>query len=116
MSELARTQTRTQHTPAPWHVSEGRSIQAAWETHEIVQVCSISTSHWSTSPGHDDVPLNRSRNERMRSESEANARLIAAAPELLDALRRVIDSPFEPDKWRINVEAAIAKAQGGTRP
>jgi hypothetical protein len=29
---------------------------------------------------------------------------------LLEACKRVLDSPFEPDKWRINVQAAIAKA------
>jgi len=27
------------------------------------------------------------------------------------ALHRVVDSPFEPDKWRLEVENAIAKSE-----
>jgi len=45
-------------------------------------------------------------------EDDANARLIAAAPELLKALESVIDSPREVDKWWLEVDAAIAKAKG----
>jgi hypothetical protein len=47
----------------------------------------------------------------------ANARLIAAAPELLDALTQAVAShPFgrseEPD-WLVAAQAAIAKSRGG---
>ena len=50
------------------------------------------------------------------AEAHANARLIAAAPEMLDALRRVLDSCFcddggAPECARcVEVRAAIAKA------
>lgn len=51
---------------------------------------------------------------------EANARLIAAAPELLDACMELMDeaemggsSPAEWDAIRARARAAIAKATGG---
>lgn len=47
--------------------------------------------------------------------AKANARLIAAAPEMLDALKRVADSgeftSFSDESWDV-VNAAIAKAEG----
>ena len=55
-------------------------------------------------------------------ERDANARLIAAAPDLLAALRQVVASAFpNPTEhpamsaaWKV-AEAAIAKAEGGGR-
>lgn len=48
-------------------------------------------------------------------EADANARLIAAAPDLLDALRYIVE--WNPDNWsaeraRDLARAAIAKAEG----
>ena len=45
---------------------------------------------------------------------KANARLIAAAPELLEALKRMIH-PNNPEPWDVveaNARVAIAKAEG----
>jgi hypothetical protein len=54
--------------------------------------------------------------------TEANARLIAAAPDLLAALERLLDerNPFQSDTEscdakHIQAERAIAKATGGRR-
>ena len=44
----------------------------------------------------------------------ANARLIAAAPELLAALEHVLDRATMPGFLRDKVKAAIAKATGAT--
>ena len=44
-------------------------------------------------------------------EDEANGRLFAASWDMLKALKRVIDSPWEPDKWRREVVLAISKAE-----
>ncbi len=81
------------HTPGPWHLSECRSIEAAWETHEVVQVCALNCSHWSTDPLHDDVELNRARNKRMHAEAEANGRLIATAPDGYELAKMICSVP-----------------------
>jgi hypothetical protein len=55
---------------------------------------------------------------RGTEQHEANARLIAAAPELLDALRLAAEyvyNPFEPDNQASlyhKLKAVIAKAEG----
>ncbi len=50
--------------------------------------------------------------------NEANARLIAAAPELLDALQQALEEAIFPSKQISNVyeraQAAIAKATGAS--
>lgn len=51
---------------------------------------------------------------------EANARLIAAAPELLEALELLVDNPYRDgiesdERLRRIGRAAIAKAKGETR-
>ena len=64
-------ETKTQHTPGPWRVRKdgsGRLARVSDETHEFDCVVTPSL--------HRDAEL-----------MEANARLIAAAPELLAALR-----------------------------
>lgn len=54
------------------------------------------------------------------AENEANARLIAAAPDLLAACKLALfqtDEPYAPhnvDNARKLLEAAVAKAEGGT--
>ena len=43
---------------------------------------------------------------------EANARLIAAAPELLEALKWAVDNPNDDAYWIEQARAAILKATG----
>jgi hypothetical protein len=45
-------------------------------------------------------------------EIEANAHLIAAAPDMYEALKRVMENKWEPDKYLLNVLQAIDKAEG----
>lgn len=47
------------------------------------------------------------------AEAESNARLIAAAPELLEALKLAIAAYENPNIWLDDARAAIAKAEGG---
>ncbi len=94
----------TKHTVGPWHVVDGRWIMAEvpeWEA----KVARVERVGWG---GECD-------------KTEANARLLAAAPELLEALetlRDMIDSFDEKllssgrDKMDA-AEAAIKKARGG---
>ena len=93
----------TDHTPGPWHVIEARG------SHSIdsvdVRVAKVARN------GVDDV------------EGEANARLIAAAPDLLEALYLLVvdvrvaevdkDGGMRFSERIRHAEAAIAKATGG---
>ncbi len=49
---------------------------------------------------------------RSRSEGFANARLIAAAPDLLEALKDAVRDSESPGQWLDEARAAIAKATG----
>jgi hypothetical protein len=90
-----------QHTPAPWWFSEN-----ADEGFDI---------------GQGDVSFAEVRKNKSHSigfgvfdkgDPRANARLIAAAPDLLQALKRIVAGV--PDTWIgvIEAKAAIAKATG----
>jgi hypothetical protein len=103
-----KTHTHT-HTPGPWSVSNGLSTVWANDGERQIADC-------------DKGPL------RSAGEDLANARLIAAAPELLAALReieskltallcdRVLDSTlpefYEVRDARNSARAAISKAEG----
>lgn len=93
--------TKTTHTPGPWEVSEGRgfrSIKASDGGHVIASDQGEFTGNW-----------------------EANARLIAAAPDLLEAAKHtlsVLEGTGTKIEGRENfigipaLRAAIAKAEG----
>jgi hypothetical protein len=87
--------TSSAYTPAPWNYSNtAGSHQFAVYEQEIGQ----------------DIAIVYNRNEH----SEANARLISAAPELLEACKYVIDSAIDfgayEREFRI-LSSAIAKAE-----
>lgn len=96
--------TTTQHTPGPWY-----SKVVAWNTgFKIVDETGASIAAYS------------SAGKRPQAESASNALLIAAAPDLLEALKAYqtavatgIDA--DPALWSraaLLTEAAIAKAEG----
>ena len=74
-------------------------------------------------PGHQPAPVGEEFTEPQRYPRDvelANARLIAAAPDLLDALKRLESATRilppdmdEPDSPLAQARAAIAKAEGG---
>jgi len=84
------------HTPGPWHpVTLGASPDHAWAIDsELVEIARLP--EWP-----DD-----------QAEAEANARLIAAAPELLEALQS-LTHPMASDEDLSHALAVIAKAKGG---
>lgn len=95
----------TQHTPGPWVFDLSKS----WRPHRV------SLYHFV---GNDDADIahigeNFSSN-RSPAETIANARLIAAAPELLAACQRALAEAVADDQdgWFANMRAAIAKATG----
>jgi hypothetical protein len=98
---------RVSHTPEPWTadlllaLTLGDHQDSHWRIHsEQRDPRSIYVADLPGSGGPE-------------GETEANARLIAAAPELLDALKEVRDYMREGrGGFWIRVDAAIAKAEG----
>jgi len=85
----------TKHTPGPWKViTEAAALEV--DVFEVAEV-----SHFRVIPDRPDTWSSQ-------GDAFADARLIAAAPELLEALESIVNS----DNYQI-VAAAIAKATGG---
>ncbi len=93
---------KQQHTPGPWRVTYDGTAYFVQE-HLKIEVLSVdehgNPCKWS-------------------KEREGNARLIAAAPELLEALELLVDNPYREgtesdERLRRIARAAIAKATGG---
>jgi len=100
--------SKTKCTPGPWLFKEG-----LWNTpeeenrgHSIGSVIGSGETEWFIAR-IDNAP-----------EDRANARLIAAAPELLEALKAVSDHGWYEEsvsykrKWLKRAVEAIAKAEG----
>ena len=93
------------HTPGPWEARKGAGWYVARPRYggatlavgmeAVTLVTSPSETQWN-----DDA------------ESEANARLIAAAPDLLEALENLIEWEWKISGLIKNARAAIAKARG----
>ena len=82
--------SETKHTPGPWHTAGDQGVQIRSQRDQIAKVWTMRGNEW-----------------------KANARLIAAAPELLEALKAVLanslDSKGLADAHK-QARAAIAKA------
>lgn len=96
------------HTPGPWKVGfDGYTIREDKGTHGGYYVANTAANQ------PDQMP------ENIRQRDKANARLIAAAPELLEALEMLMPQypsrgmcdEYDRAMWE-NAEAAIAKATG----
>jgi len=101
----------SEHTPGPWKVEP-----------QLDGEIPISGHSWGSYLEIADIHLGGF--EQVDSEAEANARLIAAAPELLEAIKayekehhfnaiqgKPHSSSKEASAW-VRVRAAIAKAEG----
>lgn len=86
----------TKHTPGPWHVGE-KTGMAVFSDEQLLADCTCAYGMAYT-------------------EAKANARLIAAAPDLLSALNAIINHPAHEDPLSgrkvIAARAAIARATG----
>lgn len=90
-------------TPGPWLIAKTPPIQ------NIDGIAIVNSS--------DKNPPYIARVTRWYAESEANARLIAAAPEMLEALKLALQTLLElglPENLAgiVNVKNAVAKAEG----
>jgi hypothetical protein len=96
----------SKHTPGPWRV-------------EAVDAEGTLVYHRVMSAGYRVAGVYTIRGGRglSREESDANAHLIAAAPEMLAALEGILNIGHTPDTWEVAHRigrAAIAKAKGET--
>ena len=87
----------TKHTPAPWH----RNIRA---NGKYPVIYAGRNTHVAMAKGHDYLPP---------EEIEANIDLIAAAPELLEALKNILSYEIScPKTIQEQATRAIIKAEG----
>lgn len=100
------------HTPGPWTAEYSKLDMPGWRVHSVLRQV----------PPYDAYPALRANLAFSAHETaEADARLIAAAPELLDALKAMVasydglrdtlTSPVIIEKLA-RADAAIAKAEG----
>lgn len=90
------------HTSGPWQYVTGDDWDGA--TVQTINGRIVACCDGCDIPGATKEPTTE--------EAKANARLIAAAPEMLDALRR-LTHPMASDDDLENALAVIAKVEGG---
>lgn len=102
----------TKHTPGPWCLNNGAIIGNNGGTF----VAEEPRLQWQATFLKDSNSLPVEKQQQIIAEAKANARLIAAAPELLEALRLarkyVADMPILGDEDLAIIDTAIAKATG----
>lgn len=106
---------QSKHTSGPWMAASAPSSVVGWPVVGPMgrSICNVSWMPRKVYPDISDADY-----AAFNAECEANARLIAAAPELLAALTRAVAAhgPFGDDTrptWWADACAAIAKAEGG---
>lgn len=97
------------HTPGPWVVVNGTAVAPQWAPRERVAKTIAVNLRADEDGAFPEVG----------EWQHADARLIAAAPELLDALKESLDVMGEwgddgDPAWASRARAAIAKAEGRT--
>ena len=106
------------HTPGPWRITDRYGVLTYQVGIDGRTVCTV----WPRQQGHRPSGVDT----EPWPEGEANARLIAAAPELLDALRAAVDLYGKPGgpwnvpgpvgTWIEQARAAIAAATSTGEP
>ena len=97
------------HTPGPWIVRDDEMDYAC----PIIDSASVGRGYYAsiaTATQRDPHP--REGGGISIATARANARLIAAAPDLLAALEKAVERCDEPEAWSADARAAIAKATG----
>ena len=108
------TKTETKHTPGPWRISDTGEIYGAGDIHAHGRLYPAVRGHGQVSSRSFTSRVCVVEGSPELEGPAANARLIAAAPELLEACKAVmrLDYLHEHNALAKQVEAAIRKAQG----
>ena len=97
----------SKHTPGPW-VIDGYEVSP--KSNMDLAICSVMPMDW-----------NGGRGRHIRGdETQANANLIAAAPDLLETLETIKRRLYEPRQFFLQeveamIDIAIARAKGESR-
>lgn len=113
----------TTHTPPPWHVLADPAWVGKHPCHDarFIATCDMTGVEFELAEGqHGERPW-RFENHKDSiictmpdaENQKANARLIAAAPKLLEACLKVANDPYTTCTCAEIVRAAIAEATGG---
>lgn len=112
---------KPEHTPGPW-VAHGRAVFTADKRKHWIESRDARAVYVAQIRARHDAEIGEpvgdiEDNPVDEYEANANARLISAAPELLEALRYFVDydgptGSWDPNKARNMARAAIAKANG----
>jgi len=105
---------QTKHTPGPWKTLSDEHGHKNGNPFGSVRFIATEDANFSgDSPASDDYLTSGSLICVMRDGPKANARLIAAAPELLAALEKISSNAAESPEWiRRIAQEAISKAEG----
>jgi hypothetical protein len=120
------------HTPGPWYYDSNVNVVRATPqpgsegetklgglyhgacSNELYSVCRVTPLRtWDYWRAGKDYKIEQEVKDRLYERETANARLIAAAPELLKLL--VESQEYIGGDWRDRRDAAIAKVTGGAR-
>lgn len=98
-----KTKTQETHTPAPWKIGYANQTRLGYWTQSV--------------KGPNGHPIHPARaNGNTQQVAEANARLIAAAPELLEQLKRAVECLHDLNRFDLApMLAAIEKAEGESK-
>jgi hypothetical protein len=99
----------SKHTPGPWTLFQDQSVKH-YAGIEAGKLSIVSIGYPELIPSMDDSGVHG----RTEEEALANAYLIAAAPDLLEALEAAVAYPLI-DSWFETATAAIDKAKGKTK-
>lgn len=105
-NDTAERKTMQGHTPGPWTVD--RAFVTSEDTAQLI--ATIDSGYFLHRVPEGDYPI-----EFTEGQQRANARLIAAAPDLLIAAQNIYWKLSEAGRWNDDMallRAAIAKARG----
>ena len=98
----------TKHTPGPWWTQHNTNVMAERESGFGMSKAVVAQTGGYNTNGRDDIG----------DENEANARLIAASPDLYEVLRDWNNTPGNMrdanwwHEWHRKKDDALAKAEG----
>jgi len=109
MTTTTRIAAIIEHTPGPWAIRHTPRCHSAPPFLEILSGPTVIGELFNDQTNYDNEPTG--------GEGEANARLVAAAPELLTAVElayEIMDAQFDGEfpECMQQIRAAITKARG----